>query len=57
MAYENLLYRQKADLEDSPEAYRHDIDKANDFFQKTIDTRKAKAERKPAGGGITTDTK
>ena len=25
MAYENLLYRQKADLEDSPEAYRADI--------------------------------
>ncbi|HVN06854.1 MAG TPA: tetratricopeptide repeat protein [Bryobacteraceae bacterium] len=57
MAYENLLYRQKADLEDSPEAYKTDIDKANGFFQKTIDTRKIKAERKPAGGGITQDTK
>ena len=57
MAYENLLYRQKADLEDSPDAYKADIDKANDYFQKTIDTRKIKAERKPTGGGITTDTK
>jgi tetratricopeptide (TPR) repeat protein len=57
MAYENLLYRQKADLEDSPEAYKADIDKANDYFQKTIDTRKIKAERKPTGGGITADTK
>jgi tetratricopeptide (TPR) repeat protein len=57
MAYENLLYRQKADLEDSSEAYKSDIDKANDFFQKTIDTRKIKAERKPSGGGITADTK
>ncbi|HTT66306.1 MAG TPA: tetratricopeptide repeat protein [Bryobacteraceae bacterium] len=57
MAYENLLYRQKADLEDSPDAYNSDIEKANDYFQKTIDTRKAKAERKPTGGGITTDTK
>jgi len=57
MAYENLLYRQKADLEDSTEAYKADIDKANDFFQKTIDTRKIKAERKPVGGGITADTK
>jgi len=57
MAYENLLYRQKADLEDSSEAYKNDIDKANDYFQKTIDTRKIKAERKPAGGGITADTK
>jgi Tfp pilus assembly protein PilF len=57
MAYENLLYRQKADLEGSPDAYKADIDKANDYFQKTIDTRKIKAERKPTGGGITTDTK
>ncbi|HUO30883.1 MAG TPA: tetratricopeptide repeat protein [Bryobacteraceae bacterium] len=57
MAYENLLYRQKADLEDNPAAYKADIDKANDYFQKTIDTRKIKAERKPAGGGITQDTK
>ncbi len=57
MAYENLLYRQKADLEDSSEAYKADTDKANDFFQKTIDTRKINAERKPSGGGITADTK
>ncbi|MGC9948140.1 MAG: tetratricopeptide repeat protein [Bryobacteraceae bacterium] len=57
MAYENLLYRQKADLEDSPDAYRSDIEKANGYFQKTIDTRKIKAERKPTGGGITADTK
>jgi len=57
MAYENLLYRQKADLEDSQEAYKRDIEKANDYFQKTIDTRKIKAERKPSGGGITADTK
>jgi len=45
MAYENLLYRQKADLEDSPDAYRSDIEKANGYFQKTIDTRKIKAEQ------------
>jgi len=56
MAYMNLLYRQKADLEDSPDAYRADIDKANDYFQKTIDTRKANAEKKTPSGGITTDT-
>jgi len=56
MAYENLLYRQKADIEDNKEAYEADIAKANDYFQKTIDTRKIQAERKPAGGGITTDT-
>jgi tetratricopeptide (TPR) repeat protein len=57
MAYENLLYRQKGDLEESQEAYKQDIDKANGYFQKTIDTRKIKADRKPSGGGITADTK
>jgi Tfp pilus assembly protein PilF len=57
MAYENLLYRQKADLEDSQDAYKADIERANSYFQKTIDTRKIKAERKPTGGGITQDTK
>jgi tetratricopeptide (TPR) repeat protein len=57
MAYENLLYRQKADLEDSSDMFKADIDKANDYFQKTIDTRKIKADRKPTGGGITADTK
>jgi len=58
MAYENLLYREKADLEDSPEAYKKDTEIADNWVQKSLDTRKIKAERKPAGaGGITTDTK
>jgi Tfp pilus assembly protein PilF len=46
MAYENLLYRQRADLEDSPEAYRADIEAADNFFARTLETRKVKAERK-----------
>ncbi len=45
MAYENLLYRQKADLEDSPEAYRADMEAADKFFASTIEIRKVKAER------------
>jgi len=45
MAYENLLYRQKADLEDSPEAYRADIEAADNFFARTLETRRVKAER------------
>jgi tetratricopeptide (TPR) repeat protein len=45
MAYENLLYRQKADLEDSPEAYRADMEAADNFFTRTIEIRKVKAER------------
>lgn len=47
MAYLNLLYRAKVDLEDSPQGYRDDVAKADTWFQKTIDTRKAKASRKP----------
>jgi tetratricopeptide (TPR) repeat protein len=58
MAYMNLLLREKADLEDSPAAYKQDIDQADNWVQKSLETRKIKAERKPAGaGGITTDTK
>jgi tetratricopeptide (TPR) repeat protein len=47
MAYMNLLWRQKADLEDSPEEARADLAKANEWFLKVINIRKAKAERKP----------
>ena len=47
MAYMNLLYRVRADLEDSPQGYRDDITTADAWFQKVIDTRKAKASRQP----------
>jgi tetratricopeptide (TPR) repeat protein len=57
MAYMNLLLREKADLEDSPVAYKKDTDEADNWVQKSLETRKIKAERKPSGGGITTDTK
>jgi len=57
MAYMNLLLREKADLEDSQEAYKKDTEAADNWVQKSLETRKIKAERKPAGGGITTDSK
>jgi len=57
MAYLNLLLREKADLEDSQVAYNRDTQTADNWVQKSLETRKIKAERKPAGGGITTDTK
>jgi len=58
MAYENLLYREKADIEDSPDSYKKDTELADNWVQKSLETRKIKAERKPAGaGGITADTK
>jgi len=57
MAYLNLLYREKADLEDSAEAYKKDTENADGWVQKNLETRKIKAERKPTGGGITAETK
>jgi Tfp pilus assembly protein PilF len=57
MAYMNLLMREKADLEDSPAAYKTDTDQADNWVQKSLETRKIKAERKPTGGGITAETK
>ncbi len=57
MAYENLLVREKADLADNKEEYDKMIKTADMWFQKTVDTRKMKAERKGKGpGGITQDT-
>lgn len=55
MAYVNLLYREKADLEESAEDYKKDTDTADGYVQKALQTKKIKAERKPAGGGITAE--
>ena len=43
MSYVNLLLRKKADLEDSAEAARADVARAEEWFNKAIDTRKMKA--------------
>jgi hypothetical protein len=45
MAYMNLLIRERADLADSPEQYRKDIEVADNWVQKALDTKKIKAER------------
>jgi Tfp pilus assembly protein PilF len=57
MAYENLLIRERADLDDDAEQYKKDIQTADDWVQRALQTKKIKAERKPTGGGITADTK
>jgi tetratricopeptide (TPR) repeat protein len=49
MAYINLLYRQRADLQDTSEAYQKDTDTADNWVQKTLDTKKLKASRAPVG--------
>lgn len=48
MAYMNLLIRERADLADSTEAYKKDIDTADAWVQKTLDTKKAKAAKASA---------
>src|SRR5579871_2388922 len=59
MAYMNLLIREKADLEDTSEAYKADVDKADTWVTKALETKKAKAakEAQKAAGGITTESK
>jgi hypothetical protein len=52
MAYMNLLIRERADLDDTPEEYAKDIEVANNWVQKTLETKKIKAERKPTSTGI-----
>jgi Tfp pilus assembly protein PilF len=57
MAYMNLLIRERADLADSPEQYKKDIEVADNWVQKALDTKKIKAERVAANAarGIHTE--
>lgn len=55
MAYLNLLYRERADLHDDAVAYKKDIDEADMWINKTLETRKIKAERQPKATGIITE--
>ncbi len=48
MAYMNLLIRERADLADSTDAYKKDIETADMWVQKTLDTKKAKAAKASA---------
>jgi tetratricopeptide (TPR) repeat protein len=56
MAYMNLMYRRKADLEcGDPEARSADLKTADEWVDKTMATKKAKAEKQPGAQGITMD--
>lgn len=57
MAYLNLLIRERADLADTPEQYKQQTDIANDWVQKSLDTKKKKAARQPGNLGITQEAK
>src|SRR5258708_13082056 len=53
MAYMNLLVRERADLVDNPEEYKKQIEVADSWVQKAVDTKKLKASRQPPTGAIT----
>lgn len=42
LAYLNLLYRERADLQDSPEAYKRDLEIAEQFVQRALELRRAR---------------
>jgi tetratricopeptide (TPR) repeat protein len=45
MAYMNLLYRERADLAETAEEYKRDIQEADSWVDKTLATKKAKQEK------------
>src|SRR5271166_3802734 len=54
MAYLNLLYREEADLQcDNPDARKTDLKTADDWVDKTMATKKAKAEKAGPTGVVT----
>jgi tetratricopeptide (TPR) repeat protein len=56
MAYVNLLYREKADREcDTPDDRAADLKTADEWVDKTMAAKKAKAEKQAGPNGITMD--
>jgi tetratricopeptide (TPR) repeat protein len=54
MAYLNLIYRERGDLQcDDAGARAADMKKADEWVDKTMATKKAKAEKQPGAQGIT----
>jgi len=53
MAYTNLLIRERADLKDTPAEYKTDVDEADRWVQKALETKKLKAAKPSAATGIT----
>jgi len=51
MAYLNLLYRERADLYDTAEEYRREVEIADAFVQKAVAAKRTQAGGDGAGGG------
>ncbi|MGI8746031.1 MAG: tetratricopeptide repeat protein [Bryobacteraceae bacterium] len=59
MAYMNLLYRERADLAETVDGYKKDSDTADQWVQKSLDTKKKNGAKAAAAaaGGINPDAK
>lgn len=56
MAYMNLMFRERADIQcGDPAARAADLKTADEWVDKTMATKKAKAEKQPGTGGIVMD--
>jgi len=56
MAYMNLMYRERADVQcEDPSARAADLKTADEWVDKTLAVKKAKAEKQPGAAGITMD--
>ena len=56
MAYMNLMYRERADVQcEDPSARAADLKTADEWVDKTLAVKKAKAEKQPGATGITMD--
>jgi tetratricopeptide (TPR) repeat protein len=55
MAYMNLLIRERADLADSPDEYKKQLEQADSWVQKALETKKLKQSRQPTSQGITAE--
>jgi hypothetical protein len=50
------MYRERADIQcEDPAARADDLKKADEWVDKTMATKKAKAEKQPGAGGIVMD--
>ena len=57
MAYLNLMYRQRAEYEcEDADARKADLKTADDWVDKTMATKKAKAEKSGPTGIVTTES-
>ncbi|MBI3209394.1 MAG: hypothetical protein HYZ37_10920 [Candidatus Solibacter usitatus] len=55
MAYMNLLIRERADLADNSDQYKKEVEIADNWVAKALETKKIKSARQPVNQGIVQD--